>query len=150
MASFFVDSSIIIEALKVNGDEKASEIWEKILTFLYSVEFAFCVNAVVYSEVVYKLILKCKKKREIEEEYVYRIFRVLSWLDIPYDVKEIAEFYIKTYAMRTNDALILATCKHYGITHLISLDEDFKEPCEKESIVLIDSAEKLKRILEKS
>jgi predicted nucleic acid-binding protein len=42
----------------------------------------------------------------------------------------------------------LATCKHYGIRYLISIDTDFPEPCEKEGIVLINSAEKLKGILE--
>ena len=38
-------------------------------------------------------------------------------------------------------ALIFATCKCYNIRNLISLDGDFKEPCEKEGFVLINSIE---------
>ena len=56
---------------------------------------------------------------------------------------------IEHYDLRPNDAIILATCKYYGIKYLISLDNDFPEPCKKEGIVLINSAEKLKEILEK-
>jgi predicted nucleic acid-binding protein len=83
------------------------------------------------------------------DEYIYRIFKVLSWLSLGYEIKEIAEKYIKTYKLATNDAIILATCKHYGIKYLISLDEDFKKPCKEEGIVLIDSVEKLKEVLDK-
>ena len=54
---------------------------------------------------------------------------------------------IDKYNLKTHDALILATCKHYGIKYLVSIDSDFPEPCEKEGIILINSAEKLKEIL---
>ena len=54
---------------------------------------------------------------------------------------------IKIHKLKTHDALILSTCKHYGIKYLISLDEDFKKPCKEEGIVLIDSVEKLKEVL---
>ncbi|NPA39161.1 MAG: PIN domain-containing protein [Thermodesulfobacteria bacterium] len=47
------------------------------------------------------------------------------------------------YGLLLNDTLVLATCKHYGIKHLISIDSDFPEPCKKEGIILINSAEKL-------
>nr|WP_290902916.1 PIN domain-containing protein [Ferroglobus sp.] len=40
-----------------------------------------------------------------------------------------------------NDALILATCKFYGIKYLISFDNDFRGACEGENMVLIDSVE---------
>ena len=40
-----------------------------------------------------------------------------------------------------NDALILATCKFYGIKYLISFDDDFRGACEGKNIVLIDSVE---------
>ena len=56
---------------------------------------------------------------------------------------------MKHYNLKPNDAFILATCKYYNISYLISLDDDFQKPCEKEGITLINSAEKLKEILEK-
>ena len=59
------------------------------------------------------------------------------------------EIYYKKYKLKPNDALILATCKHYNIKYLISIDNDFAIPCEKEVIVLIDSVEKLKEVLNK-
>jgi len=37
--------------------------------------------------------------------------------------------------------------KKDGIKHLISLDEDFIIPCDKEGIIFIDSTKKLKQIL---
>ena len=49
-------------------------------------------------------------------------------------IEALAEKYIKKLKLKPNDALILATCKHYGIRYLISLDEDFKEPCKKEGL----------------
>ncbi len=55
---------------------------------------------------------------------------------------------MKKHNLLSNDALILATCKYYRIKYLISIDtSDFKEPCEKEGIVLINSVEKLKEVL---
>ena len=33
---------------------------------------------------------------------------------------------IKFYGLLSNDALIAATCKHYGIKRIATLDEDFK------------------------
>jgi predicted nucleic acid-binding protein len=43
---------------------------------------------------------------------------------------------MKKYGLLPNDALILATCKFYGIKHLISLDRDFEEPCVEEGLEL--------------
>ncbi|MEM2176791.1 MAG: PIN domain-containing protein [Archaeoglobaceae archaeon] len=33
---------------------------------------------------------------------------------------------IKKYGLLPNDALIAATCKHYGIRKIATFDEDFK------------------------
>ena len=56
---------------------------------------------------------------------------------------------IEHYDLRPNDAIILATCKYYGIKYLISIDNDFPEPCKKEGVVLINSVEKLRKVLKK-
>ena len=112
----FVNSCIFIETFKEKGKEEASRIFEYLLKALFDLENVFFVNAIIYSEVVCKLVTKKKKK----------------------------------YNLKPNDALILATCKHYGIKYLISIDKnDFTIPCKKEGIILIDSVEKLKEVLNK-
>ncbi len=144
----FIDSCILIETFKENGIEKANEIFEVILNAMFNLENVFFVNAIVYSEVIYKLITKRKVKKEIEEEFIFRLFEIFEWLDLPYSIKTKAIYCYKKYNLKPNDALILATCKYYGIKYLISIDTDFLIPCEKEEIVLINSAEKLKEVLE--
>jgi len=71
----------------------------------------------------------------------------MIYLSVPFECLKLSDKYIKTYKLRPNDALILATCKHYGIPYLISLDEDFEESCKKEGITLINSSDSLKRVL---
>ena len=114
---FFIDSCIFIEALKQKGKEEASEIWQVILEVLSDPKIEFFTNIIVYSETIFKLIVKGKKKPFLLDEYIYKIFKVLSWLSLGYEVKEIAEKYIKTYKLATNDAIILATCKYNNIKY---------------------------------
>ena len=61
-------------------------------------------------------------------------------------VMELSKRYIKRYALRPNDALILATCKHHNIRYLATLDEDFIKPAKKEKIKLIMRPEDVKKI----
>jgi len=146
----FVDSCIFIETFKENGKEETSRMFECLLKALYDLENVFFVNAIIYSEVVYKLVTKKKRKKEIMEEFIFRLFETFDWLDIPYPLKNLAVSYYKKYKLKPNDTLILATCKYYNIKYLISIDKnDFTIPCEKEGIVLIDSVKRLKEILNK-
>ena len=144
---FFVDSCIVIEALKKMGSKEAGEIFEVILRELLCMENTFAVNAVVYSEVVYKLLVKSKAKNSVSEEFIFKLFDVFEWIDINVNVKNIAIRYHKSYRLKPNDALILATCKHYGINYLLSLDWDFEKGCKSEGISLIDDVYKLKGVL---
>ena len=121
--------------------------YKKVLTLLSDSKIEFFTNIIVYSETIFRLIVKGKKKSFLLDEYIYKIFKVLSWLSLGYEVKGLVEKYIKTYKLATNDAIILATCKYNNIKYLISIDKDFPKPCEKEGIILIDSAEKLKEFL---
>lgn len=41
---------------------------------------------------------------------------------------------METYGLLPNDAIILATCKFYGVKYLISFDSDFANACESEGI----------------
>ncbi len=141
---FFVDSSVIVEALKVHGADVGVALWECVLENVHLAEFF--TNAIVFSEVVYQLITR-GKVNHFAKEYVYCIFKAFSWLDMPYEVKEFAESYIERYFLKPNDALILATCRHHGVRNLISLDADFAGPCEAEGIAFVNSPEKLKGFL---
>ena len=47
-------------------------------------------------------------------------------LDVGEAVKSEAERLIKKYGLLPNDALIAATCKHYGMTKIATFDSDFK------------------------
>jgi predicted nucleic acid-binding protein len=135
---FFLDSSVIIEGFKENN--RAIEI----ITFLRSVIFKkIFVNEVVWSEVVYQLCIK----RNFNKKDAFYFLDKFFFLEVKKDVIKYAEKLLENYNLKPNDSLILSTCKHYGIKHLISLDEDFEEPCKKEGITLINSLEKLKGVL---
>ncbi len=138
---FFVDSSIIIETLK--GNKNAKDIFDLVYN-LENVELF--INQTVISEVTYNLSYKRKFKLEEIREFLLDFF----FLSDSLEVIEESFLLMKIYNLKPNDALILATCKHYNIPYLLSLDEDFKEACEKEGIVLIDSVEELKKVLNKS
>ena len=47
-------------------------------------------------------------------------------LDVGEAVKNEAEGLIKKYGLLPNDALIAATCKHYDIKKIATIDPDFK------------------------
>ncbi len=132
---FFVDSSIIIETLK--GNEKAVNIFN-ILEKIDKLDLF--INQTVVSESVFQLTYK--RKFLIDE--IKEIFDNFYFLRDNESIIELAFYLMNRYNLKPNDALILATCKQYNISYLISLDSDFKEPCKKEGIILIDSVEKLK------
>jgi len=66
---------------------------------------------------------------EISEEIISDITDVLNFYDIsvlpPANHSAIFEI-VKSYGLLPNDALIVATCKHYGIKKIATFDEDFK------------------------
>ncbi|MHA1578262.1 MAG: type II toxin-antitoxin system VapC family toxin [Candidatus Freyarchaeota archaeon] len=147
-----IDSNIFVEYSK--GNPKAVKIMENILGTkeLY-------INDVVYSEVAYIFIrtdsgksyfeLKKDKKSVINAgsnflNKLYPLLKLTRWLEINEDIITLANNYIVRYGLLPNDALFLATCKFYGIESLVSLDEDFKEPCKEERIRLISDVKSLK------
>ena len=103
---------------------------------------SLCINDVVFSEVVYKsMALKFleteekfslkKLKRNIDNYvYLYGEFSNFSrefetvFLIITEEVIEIASSLAPKY--KPNDALIAATCKHYGTKKIATFDPDFK------------------------
>ncbi len=146
----FFDSSVLIEFIK--GNKKASKLFYE----LSKLDVDGYINDIVFSEFIFHYIsltsgisaINVKKKgkiskfiKENEPKEFLDQFKILSVND---DIVEKAYEYMRKYNLLPNDALILATCKFYGINNLISFDEDFRDVCEKEGIVFVDDAEKLK------
>jgi len=148
---FFVDSSIFVEAFK-KSSSKEHKIAKSILEVLLKEVVLFYpinVNSVVWDETVFHLIVKGKAyDKSLVKEFLKHLFSLFDWLEINKKVGFLGLSLIEKHNLKTHDALILATCKHYGVKYLISIDSDFLEPCQKEGIILIDSPEKLKEILE--
>jgi len=125
MSRIFLDSSILVESLK--GNDSAV----KIIEALKEKEVLLVINPIVFSEVTY-LFMK----------YVFSMLNSLAMFDVNAETVSIAEELMLNYNLLPNDALILATCKYYGIKYLASLDTDFEKVCEAEKINLINNPEK--------
>ncbi len=138
--NFFIDSSIIIETLK--GNKEAIRIIAVLFEEINYIDLF--INPTVFSETIFQLYYKRKFSLDEIKEFIIKA-KILAENEII--VRKSLDFIIK-YNLKPNDALILATCKHYQIPYLISLDSDFNEPCEKEGIVLVNSVEKLKEVLD--
>ena len=139
----FVDSNVILNHLE--GNLSLSDLRSK---------YALCSNAIVFSEVflVYLKVITGKKSYELknspeliiekenELEELFTLFEIFEELEINREIRNLAYEFVKKYGLLPNDALILATCRFYGIKYLISFDGDFEKACKKEGIELIDSA----------
>ncbi len=132
----FVDSNVIIGLL--SADSRAVKILDNLSDcILY-------INDVVFSEVAYKLmVLKFLEKNEkfklhlLKNEisdyvHLYEILREftsragIEVLQVDGRIiTEAIEIGLK-YKLLPNDALIAATCEHYGIRKIATFDEDFK------------------------
>jgi predicted nucleic acid-binding protein len=132
----FVDSSVIVGFF--SGESKSVEVLDSLS------DCVLCINDVVFSEVAYKLMvlkflernerfrLYALKKDISDYVHVYEILREFTGRAkmevLQIDGKVITEAIdigVK-YALLPNDALIAATCKHYGIKKIATFDEDFK------------------------
>ena len=162
MNGVLIDSNVIVEGLK--GNKEVEELF-----FLISENcenFNYLITTNTFEEIHYILLRefsgkpywKLKKDKKLvkkvfsEDVENFWDYFLLNFTIIPVTEKilKIAKMVIKEYGLLPNDAIILATCKHYGIKYLVSMDrEDFTIPCEKEGIVLIDSVEKLIEVLNK-
>ena len=146
----FIDSSIFIENFK--GNTTAKEILEVAID-----KFDVCINSIVFSEVLFKLmvlksgksILTIKSQNLIsslikELKNYSELLLLFKVLEENKEVLNISLEFIEKYNLLTNDALILATCKYYGIDKIASLDSDFEKATVSENIKLIRSVNDLK------
>ncbi|MDI3502521.1 MAG: uncharacterized protein PWR13_934 [Archaeoglobi archaeon] len=138
----FVDSNVIISHLE--GKLDLSELRSK---------YTLCSNAIVFSEVfmVYLKAITGKKSYELKKgpeliierkdelEELFMLFEIFEELEINKEVRNLAYEFVKKYGLLPNDALILSTCKYYGIKYLISFDGDFRKACKEEGIELVGS-----------
>jgi len=51
---------------------------------------------------------------------------LLKILELNVQIFEISYLFSKKYGLLPNDALIAATCKHYGIKKIATFDQDFE------------------------
>ncbi len=141
----FVDSSIFIENFK--GNNIAREILQESID-----KFDICINGIVFSEIIFKLMILKSGKSALTIKSQKLIPSIVKNLDdysnllllfnVLEENKEILRTsfqFMQKYNLLTNDALILATCKYYGITKLASLDKDFESIAANENIQLINN-----------
>ena len=146
----FIDSSIFIENFK--GNTTAKEILKVAID-----RFDVCINSIVFSEVLFKLmvlksgksILTIKSQNLIsslikELKDYSELLLLFKVLEENKEILNISLGFIEKYNLLTNDALILATCKYYGIDKIASLDSDFEKATISENIKLIRNANDLK------
>ena len=133
MSGVFVDSSLFLKILE--GDVKAKDTFLS----LYRTEKLYR-NAIVYSEVIYvwiKLVtgkrsFELKKIPDIVKEKCSEIGNIRAFLDLAQslplsaEIEYLAGEIMQKYGLLPNDALIAATCRHYGIRKIATFDEDFK------------------------
>ncbi len=140
--AIFLDSSAILHYL--TGNPQARGIIEGVQRL--------AVNSIVYSEVAFNLLkllytdkygqykfydMKSRiavLDRDILEGYtILQDFlgelqreNMLVYLPITLEVVREASNIATKYGLLPNDALIAATCRHYGISVIATFDEDFK------------------------
>ncbi len=128
----FIDSNVIVRHL--SGDFKA----KKIIDMVESGEIKGLINQIVVSEVLFVYIrLKTGKPSrylknnpdmlmKLNLDPVFEVLSIFTELPSSNEVSMLFHEMLKKYGLLPNDALIAATCKHYGIKKIATFDEDFK------------------------
>lgn len=125
---YFFDSCMFIELSKDNP--QAVAIWKK----LSEQNTEILINPIIIDEVTF--ILQKYGKLSIDEiEQKLFMFEILPLDEV---ICQLAYDCIRKYNLKMHDAFILATCKFFGISNLVSLDSHFVEPCKAENINLIN------------
>ncbi len=147
----FIDTNVIIEHLA--GSIDVLEIREK-FDILYTNGIVFSEALMVYlraltGERAYTLKHNPELIKEHEPELrdFLTFFGLFRELEINRSIETLAVEYMVKYGLLPNDAMILATCKFYGVKYLVSFDSDFEEACEGEGIRLLKSIEEISKAL---
>ncbi len=132
----FIDASALLEII----------LWKKTEILRKLSNYVLYTSVNVLEEVAFKIVyasiaddkigfFKMKEKFEKESSIDVLISRLhalnllknsMLVLEISEQIFDIAKKIIAEYRLLPNDALIAATCKHYGIKKIATFDKDFK------------------------
>lgn len=148
----FLDSSILVEYRK--GVQ--TDLLEGIIA---NEAFELLINQVVVSEYLYYHIAIFSGKSPMTIKSAKEIKKYLSmgdpdgfltqfgWLnDFPLLHRK-ASYFMQTYNLLPNDALILALCQFHEIKYLASYDTDYTIACQAEGILLISNRDEFEAII---
>ena len=138
----FIDSSILVEFIKGSKTQLLNSL-------IIQQQFVAYINETVVSEFLLyflavngnaapRTIKSAEKVAEIFEGYSnYTLIKHFAFLSNDENLFTLVPSFMAKYNLLPNDAIILATCKIHGITHLASHDADFILPCRQEGIELL-------------
>lgn len=139
----FIDSSVLIEALKGNKNKFYSDL-------ISNNDHELFINDIVVSEYLYFVLgfsagissRTLKERQQISEtlsanETLTSVLSDFSFAGGNFSILSMAPSLMKKHNLLPNDAIILATCKIHNITKLASHDTDFILPCQSEGIELL-------------
>ncbi|MDI9645268.1 MAG: PIN domain-containing protein [Archaeoglobales archaeon] len=142
MEKVLIDTNVLVNfLLRTKFSEKSKEIIKTALTLYFPVIF---VN--IFEEAIFILIREELKSKGISEFYDQKEFLEKHGYENLFIHRKFMDFLRKAeinvlenrfesrdflwileeYRLFPNDALIAATCKHYGIKKIATFDEDFK------------------------
>ncbi len=142
MERVVVDTNVLVNfILKTELTEKAKETVKQAITEYSPLIFTNILEETTFilirEEMVYRGIKKFYEQRDFIRDmgygdlFVYsKFFSFLREFNIPVlenrcSIDEFSEV-MESYNLLPNDALIAATCKHYGIKKIATFDEDFE------------------------
>ena len=138
----FIDSSVLV-GLNL-GDEKAKELVKSLIER----GGILIINPIVFSETAYKVMFTLALKDGIKgvhdlkkhlDKYTWAYGKVkhsislliknefLKIVEVNWEILELSAEIGEKYTLLTNDAIIAATCKHYGIKKIATFDGDFRK-----------------------
>ncbi|ACS89946.1 MULTISPECIES: type II toxin-antitoxin system VapC family toxin [Thermococcus] len=138
----FIDSSVLV-GLNL-GDEKAKELVKSLIER----GCILIINPIVFSETAYKVMFTLALKDGLKgvhdlkkhlDKYAWTYGKVkesialliknelLKVVEVNWEILELSAKIGEEYALLTNDAIIAATCKHFGIKKIATFDEDFRK-----------------------
>jgi len=136
-----IDSSVLIDAVvyvRPKALERIISLYEAFIPVNALEETLFkTIIGVVGGSIKKDNLFEIKKawikgigREEVENRFdvVFDLIQndLIKVLDLNTQIFEISYLFSKIYGLFPNDALIAATCKHYGIRKIATFDPDFK------------------------
>lgn len=147
----FVDSGIFVEYLK----GRKVDFYE----YLICEDYELFINQVVLSEFLYYYVgivgnkspMAIKESGKIADclkvQNPIDMLPGIQFLNHTAEISQLTIDFSKQFNLLPNDALILASCKHFGIKYLASFDSDFNGPCSTLGIRIFNNETDLKNFI---